>query len=79
MFAIPEQVRDTTELTTDEKIEILWRWAYDASETAVATEEGMPDAGRDDLQRRILLALGALGHKSNVRSAAPTKQHGLPR
>ena len=76
VFATPEEVRDSTELTTAEKTDILRRWAYDAAEVAVAVEEGMRDSGRDDLQRRIFLVLEALG--GDFRATGPSKQHGLP-
>jgi hypothetical protein len=80
VFATPEQLRDSTELTRGEKVEILKRWAYDVAESAVALEEGMPEADRDDLQRRVLLALSALadGLDLDFEHAGPTKQHGLP-
>ncbi|HEY7671683.1 MAG TPA: hypothetical protein VIC71_05650 [Gammaproteobacteria bacterium] len=79
-FATPEQVRDSTELTTGERVEILKRWAYDVAEAAVALEEGMPEGGPDDLQRRILLALAALADDvdRDFERTGPTKQHGLP-
>jgi hypothetical protein len=78
VFATPEQLRDSADLTTDEKIDILSRWAYDESEMAVATEEGMPEAGQSDLQHLILLALRALGSDVELERTGPTKQHGLP-
>jgi hypothetical protein len=77
VFATPEQVRDCADLTRDQRVEILRRWSYDASELTVAIEEGMPDAGKNDLQRRILLALAALADDVDLERTAPTKQHGL--
>lgn len=81
----PEQVFDTPEavvahdgLTKAQKAEVLRRWEYDASEASVATEEGMP-GGEDDLLRRILLALDALGVELDADDVSPTKQHGIPR
>jgi hypothetical protein len=56
VFASPEAAAAHTELTREQKIEILRLWEYDAAEAEVATEEGMP-GGDDDLLRRMLLAL----------------------
>ena len=77
VFLTPEEVVGHTDLTPEQKIEILRRWEYDAAEVAVATEEGMPD-GESDLLRRILLALESLGYRADARHVGPTKQHGLP-
>lgn len=77
VFDTPEQVRDHADLTVDEKVEILKRWAYDDAEAAVAGEEGMPGDARDDFQQRILLALEALGGDAALEPIGPTKQHGL--
>jgi hypothetical protein len=70
-------VRDNARLTTEEKIDILGRWAYDESEIAVAVEEGMRDTGRPDLLRRILLALSSLTGDVDLERTAATKHHGL--
>jgi hypothetical protein len=80
VFGTPERVRDSAELTRDEKIDILRRWAYDVSEIAVAVEEGMREGDRNDLQHRILLALGALADdlELELEHTGPAKQHGLP-
>jgi starvation-inducible DNA-binding protein len=76
VFASPEQVVDSPELTSEQKIEILLRWEYDAAEEAVAVEEGMP--GRDnDLVRRILVALGKLNAAIDIEHTGPAKQHGI--
>ena len=61
-----------------QKVEVLRRWEYDASESCVATEEGMPD-GESDLLRRILLALEKLSVKIDLDQVGPTKQHGIPK
>jgi hypothetical protein len=77
VFASPREVLHCSELSTQQKIELLRRWEYDAAELAVALEEGMP--GRDDdLQRQILLALGELHAKIDTEHVGPTKEHGLP-
>jgi hypothetical protein len=65
-------------LSRDQKIEILRRWEYHASENCVAVEEGMPD-GESDLLRRILLALHQLSASVDVEQVGPTKQHGISR
>lgn len=78
VFAAPEAVLGHAGLTTGQKIEILRRWEYDAAESDVATEEGMP--GNDTgILSRILLALEALGGGVDTEHTGPTKQDGLPR
>jgi hypothetical protein len=78
VFTSPEEVLEHDELTKQQKIDILWRWQYDAAEQSVALEEGMP--GNDsDLLRRIMLVLGTLGAPLDIAHTGPTKQHGLPR
>jgi hypothetical protein len=63
VFAAPEDVLGHHELTRQQKVEILWRWEYDAAEQSVAVEEGMP--GEDsDLLGRIMLALSTLAPRS---------------
>lgn len=78
MFDTPEHLCESPELTTQEKIELLKRWAYDDLEMSVAVEEGMPEGGHSDLQQQILLALAALGAELDLDHTGPTKQHGLP-
>ena len=77
VFATPEEVATHAGLTREQKIEILSLWEYDTAEAEVATEEGMP-GGKDDLLRRIVLALDGLGAADDGDSA-PTKQHALLR
>lgn len=78
VFATPEAVVLQDSLSKDQKIEILRRWEYDASENCVALEEGIPD-GESDLLRRILLAIDQLAGSIDVEQVGPTKQHGIPR
>ncbi|BBK38536.1 hypothetical protein STAQ_36140 [Allostella sp. ATCC 35155] len=78
VFPSPEALAAHESLTVEQKIEILRRWEYDASEASVATEEGMP-GGDGDLLRRILLALSRLSGRLDVEQVGPTKHHGLPR
>lgn len=78
VFGTPEDVVASTKLTTDQKIEMLRRWEYNAANEAVALEEGMP-GDESDLLRRILIALGQIAGPIDVELTAPTKQHGLSR
>lgn len=76
VFQTPEAVLEQTGLTTEQKIEILRRWEYDASEVAVAEEEGMV-ADKPLILRRVLLALDRLTGGVDVEHTGPTKQDGL--
>ena len=77
-FASPEEVLRAPDLADDQKIEILRRWEFNASEEALAVDEGM--RGEDsDLLRRILIALGTLAGPLDLDHTAPSKNHGLPR
>ncbi|MGM0562070.1 MAG: hypothetical protein ACQETX_13505 [Pseudomonadota bacterium] len=78
IFGTPEALLDHDMLTQQEKIEILRRWEYDASENYVAVEEGMPD-GEDGLLQRILQALDKLTKGFDAEQISPSKQHGLTR
>jgi hypothetical protein len=77
VFSQPEDILIHSALSREQKIEILRRWTYDASEVCVATEEGMPN-GNGDLLQRIHLALEQLADIDPDRSG-PTKQRGIPR
>jgi len=76
VFARPEEVRDRTELTTAQKIEILRRWEYEESEIAVAEEEGMVD-GTPPILHRVLVILEELGAQVDTEQSPPTKQDGI--
>jgi hypothetical protein len=78
VFATPEELLAQDGLSEQQKMEILRRWAYDASESSVAVEEGMRD-GDGGLLRRILLALEQLSGGIDMERVGPTKQHGIPR
>ncbi len=78
VFATPEAVLAHAGLTQQQKIEILQRWEYDASDVAVAEEEGMP-GDNGDVLRRILLALSELTDDVDVDRVGCNKQHGIPR
>jgi hypothetical protein len=77
VFDSPEELLVAEGLSREQRIAILRRWEYDASEVSVAVEEGMP-GGNADLVHRILLALGKLGAAVDVERVGPTKQHGIP-
>lgn len=78
VFTSPSQVLERVGLSAEQKIEVLRRWEYDAAESAVALEEGMP-GGDSDLLRQILLALAELTRGIDMEQIGPTKQHGIPR
>ena len=76
IFGAPEELLLHEGFSREEKIDLLRRWEYDASENCVALEEGMP-GDETDLLRRILLALDHLMAGVDVEHVGPTKQHGL--
>ena len=76
VFASPEALRDQRGLTREQKIEILRRWAYDASELAVAEEEGMI-GGEPSVLARVLSVLNELTGGYDVEHSPPTKQEGV--
>ncbi len=73
VFASPEELRDHGGLTREQKIEILRRWAYDASELAVAEEEGMIGGESSNLAQ-VLSVLDAVTGGYDVEHSPPTKQ-----
>ena len=79
VFKLPEDVVTASDLTREQKIEILRRWEYDAREIQVADEEGMtapPSESQSAPLDLILKALRALGAQSDPEKSAPTKQGG---
>jgi hypothetical protein len=77
VFVQPEDVVRHPTLSREQKIKILRRWKYDASELSVATEEGMPDRN-SDLLRRILVTLSDLTGL-DLEHTSSTKQYCIPR
>lgn len=75
-FRTPEEVVAHPGLTTQQKIDVLRAWEYDAVEVEVAEEEGMRGP-EGHLLQRILLALGTLFRTHVDEPVAPSKQHGL--
>lgn len=78
VFATPDEVLTDAALSEAQKIEILRRWEYDASETSVAEEEGMPDRGGVELGH-VLQALHQLVPDIDTERSPPTKQGGIDR
>ncbi len=76
VFSSPEELRDHRGLTREQKIEILRRWAYDASELAVAEEKGMV-GGEPSRLAQILSVLNVLTDGYDVEHSPPTKQKGV--
>ncbi|HLI10028.1 MAG TPA: hypothetical protein VKY65_00385 [Alphaproteobacteria bacterium] len=75
-FRRPEDVLTRPDLRPQEKIEILCRWAYDATELAVAEEEGMCGGEAGDLGG-VIRALDAVTGGFDTEHTAPTKHHGF--
>jgi len=73
LFATPEEVRDHPTLARDQKVLILRRWKYDASELQVAAEEGM-GGGEDPHLARISRVLESLAEGDELEPAPPIKQ-----
>jgi len=51
IFTSPEEVAANPGFSLEQKVEILRRWKYDAIETQVAEDEGMPDGDGDLLSQ----------------------------
>ncbi|PSN20179.1 hypothetical protein C7271_03465 [filamentous cyanobacterium CCP5] len=75
VFDSPAAVCNTTELSQDQKVEILRRWEYDARELQVATEENMGGSPGSHLDE-VLAALHQLGVGASPGDSPPTKQKG---
>ncbi len=75
VFDHPKDVLKASQLSVEQQIDILQRWAYDEREKAVAEEENMPDLAKKDrnILDEILRCLIELGVTSDEHSA-PTKQ-----
>jgi hypothetical protein len=75
-FLRPEDVAGDPRLNRPQKIEILCRWAYDATELAVAEEEGMGGGESSNLQAVLNALVSITGGFSGERSG-PTKHSGF--
>ena len=71
-FKTPQDVVSHTELSRDQKIEILKRWEEDARLMEVADEEGMPGPQPKMLQS-ISEALHSLNYWPNPEHSGPNK------
>jgi hypothetical protein len=76
VFQHPDEVVEHPQLTREQQIEILRRWAYDACAMEVAEEENMTSPYASGLEQ-IMHALHTLGVESHSNRAAPTKHGGL--
>lgn len=77
VFASPMAVVNVSGVSTQNKIEILRRWEYDAREVQVAVEEGFPSRGPNSLLDDVLAALHCLGTGPDTEHSPPTKQGGV--
>lgn len=73
-FDTPLAVLQSAQLSSAQQLEILYRWAYDAVELAVAEEEGMT-GGEPSLLEAVMRALDELTQGHDGERVAPTK-HG---
>lgn len=76
VFSSPKDVVAESALSTDQKIQVLRRWEYDARELTVAEEENMPGDGSDVLDQ-VLRCLHELGFSPDHNEGPPTKQGGV--
>ena len=72
VFRSPDEVVGDTRLTREQKIDILRRWAYDASELSVAESEGM-QGGEQARIGRVLRALHQLTAPGGSGTSTPTQ------
>ena len=77
VFRSPEDVLQPDELTSEQRIEILRRWKFDALELQVAEEENMGSEPPSDILDRVLQALRALNVGPDLEHSPPTKHGGV--
>jgi hypothetical protein len=75
VFKTPQELLENTELSREQKIEILRRWEYDVRQLQVAEEESMEGPQPVTLPD-VLQALRAIGAATDPDRSAPTKQGG---
>ena len=73
VFKDPKEVIANTELTRDQKIEILRRWEYDAHQLEVAEEEAGMAVLRPEMLDLVLQAMLTLGVERDTEHSPPTK------
>ncbi|MPY72268.1 MAG: hypothetical protein GEU92_19600 [Alphaproteobacteria bacterium] len=82
-FATPDDVVKAPGLNKDQKVEILRRWQYDASEEDVAADEGMSGSaqlsgeGEASVLQSVGRALERLLGGETAKQPSPNKQHGV--
>ena len=78
VFSAPEAVPKCSDLTREQKIEILRRWEYDARAMEFAEEENVGGSGQtSDLLSRVLDGLHALDAAPDLEHSPPTKHGGV--
>lgn len=75
-FTTPGEILTCRELTAEQKIEVLRRWAYDIRELRVAEGEGMQGRALVTLDE-VLDALHALGAPIDLEHGPPTRHGGF--
>ena len=73
VFEDPTEVVSGAEISDERKIEILFRWEYDARHIEVAEEEAGMAVRRPDMFDRVVRALRALGAERDMEHTPPTK------
>lgn len=76
IFESPDELLRLGSISNDLKVEILSSWAYDASELAVAEEEGM-DGGEGSCIESVMEALDGITGGFDTEHIAPTKHGGF--
>jgi len=75
VFKTPDEVLQSEELSSEQKIDILRRWEYDARELEVAEEENMLGSNSDILDQilRALLKLDELAEIERLERSRSSK------
>jgi hypothetical protein len=76
VFCTPAALLADPRLSREQKIELMRRWEYDASELSVAEEEGMDD-GEPSRLDEVSQALHSLTDGFDVEHSPPTKHGGV--
>jgi hypothetical protein len=76
IFESPDELLRLGCISNDLKVEILSSWAYDASELAVAEEEGM-DGGEGSCIEPVMEALDGITGGFDSEHVGPTKHGGF--
>ena len=73
VFIDPQKVVMSEELTNEEKVNILFRWEYDAHQMEVAEEEAGMMMNRPEMFDLVVQALHTLGSSRDTEHTPPTK------